>query len=387
MKNISILGATGSIGLQSIDVIKNNKDLFKLDAISIGENIPKLREILKTITPELICVKNKNDFEVLSNEYPNIKFTYGNEGLLEVSSFKNSHTIINGLIGNVGLLPTITAIENNKHIALANKETLVTAGHIINNKIKQHNVNLIPIDSEHSAIFQCLNGENPKEIDKIILTASGGSFRDKTREELKNVTLKEALNHPNWSMGAKITIDSATMVNKGLEVIEAHYLFNINYENIKILLHKESIIHSMVEFKDKTIMAQLGTPDMRNPIQYALTYPNRIHNKNFSSLNLEQVGSLNFSKLDFERYPCVKMAIDSGKSGGSFTTVFNSANEEAVKLFLENKISFLDIEVLISNALSSHNKIENPDLETILNLDKDVRNLVQESSKKIKATC
>lgn len=183
-------------------------------------------------------------------------------------------------------------------------------------------------------------------------------------------------------MGAKITIDSATMVNKGLEVIEAHYLFNINYENIKILLHKESIIHSMVEFKDKTIMAQLGTPDMRNPIQYALTYPNRIHNKNFSSLNLEQVGSLNFSKLDFERYPCVKMAIDSGKSGGSFTTVFNSANEEAVKLFLENKISFLDIEILISNALSSHNKIENPDLETILNLDKDIRNLVQESSKK-----
>lgn len=386
MKNISILGATGSIGLQSIDVIKNNRDKFNLNAISIGENIPELRKILNIITPELVCVKNKSDFEKLKIEYPNIKFSYGFDGLLEVATFHKSDTIINSLIGNIGLLPTINAIENNKNIALANKETLVTAGHIINQKIKKHNVNLIPIDSEHSAIFQCLNGENKDSINKIILTASGGSFRDKSRSELKNVTVEDSLKHPNWNMGAKITIDSATMVNKGLEVIEAHFLFNIDYDNIKVLLHKESIIHSMVEFKDKTIIAQMGTPDMRNPIQYALTYPDRIFNNNFVSLDFEKISSLNFSKIDFNRYPCLKMAFESGKIGGSATTVFNSANEEAVKLFLNKEIPFLDIENLIYESLSSHKKIDNPDLDTILSLDKEIRNFVNDSCKKIKAT-
>lgn len=386
MKNISILGATGSIGLQSIDVIKNNRDKFNLNAISIGENIPELRKILNIITPELVCVKNKSDFEKLKIEYPNIKFSYGFDGLLEVATFHKSDTVINSLIGNIGLIPTIHAIENNKNIALANKETLVTAGHIINQKIKKHKVNLIPVDSEHSAIFQCLNGENKNDINKIILTASGGSFRDKTRDELKNVTVEDSLKHPNWNMGAKITIDSATMVNKGLEVIEAHFLFNIDYDNIKVLLHKESIIHSMVEFKDMTIIAQMGTPDMRNPIQYALTYPERIFNNDFVSLNFEKLSSLNFSKIDFNRYPCLKMAFESGKIGGSTTTVFNSANEEAVKLFLNREISFLDIENLIYEALSSHKKIDNPDLDTILSLDKEIRNFVNDNCKKIKAT-
>lgn len=386
MKNVSILGATGSIGIQAIDVIKNNKEHFKLNAISVGKNINELRKILKDFSPELVCVKDKSDCEILSSEYKNIKFTYGNEGLLEVATFHKSDVIINSLVGNIGLLPTIRAIESGKNIALANKETLVTAGHIINEKIKKYEVKLIPIDSEHSAIFQCLNGENKKQINKILLTASGGSFRDKTRDELKNVTIEETLNHPNWKMGAKITVDSATMVNKGLEIIEAHFLFGIDYEKIKVVLHRESIIHSMVEFSDTTIMAQLGTPDMRNPIQYALTYPERISNNNFSFLDFDKIKSLNFSKLDFERYPCVKFAFESGKSGGSMTTVFNSSNEEAVKLFLNGEIKFLDIEKIIYESLHHHNKIENPDLDTILNLDFEIRNFVNLNYKKIRAT-
>lgn len=378
MKNISILGATGSIGIQSLDVIKNNPDKFKLNAISIGENLNKLREILKDFSIELVCVKNKEDMDSLRIEYPQTKFTYGNEGLLEVATFHKSNIIINGLVGNVGLLPTIRAIESYKDVALANKETLVTAGHIINSKIKEYKVNLIPVDSEHSAIFQCLNGENQKDIRKLILTASGGSFRDKKRDELKHVTVDDALKHPNWSMGAKITIDSATMANKGLEVIEAHFLFNIDYDRISVILHRESIIHSMVEFNDSSIIAQLGSPDMRVPIQYALTYPDRINNKEFTPLNFEEISSLNFSKVDFERYPCVKMAFDSGKKGGTATTVFNSSNEEAVKLFLNNQISFLDIERLIDKCLSSHNLIKDPDLNTILEVDKEIRALVNE---------
>lgn len=383
MKNISILGATGSIGIQSLDVIKNNPHKFKLNSISIGENITKLREILKHFSPELVCLKNKDDFERMHTEYPNIKFTYGNEGLLEIATFNKSDTIINSLVGNIGLLPTIYAIESHKNIALANKETLVTAGHIINKKIKQYNVELIPLDSEHSAIFQCLNGKTHEDIKNIILTASGGSFRDKTREELKNVTIEDALKHPNWSMGAKITIDSATMANKGLEIIEAHFLFNVDYQNIKVILHRESIIHSMVEFNDSSIIAQLGTPDMRVPIQYALTYPDRIQNKNFKPLNFEEISSLNFSKVDLSRYPCVKMAFDAGKLGGTATTVFNSSNEEAVRLFLTKKISFLDIENLIEKSLSYYGVIENPDLNTIIELDKEVKSFVYEKSKNI----
>ncbi len=383
MKNISILGATGSIGIQSLDVIKNNPHKFKLNSISIGENITKLREILKHFSPELVCLKNKDDFERMHAEYPNIKFTYGNEGLLEIATFNKSDTIINSLVGNIGLLPTIYAIESHKNIALANKETLVTAGHIINKKIKQYNVELIPLDSEHSAIFQCLNGKTHEDIKNIILTASGGSFRDKTREELKNVTIEDALKHPNWSMGAKITIDSATMANKGLEIIEAHFLFNVDYQNIKVILHRESIIHSMVEFNDSSIIAQLGTPDMRVPIQYALTYPDRIQNKNFKPLNFEEISSLNFSKVDLSRYPCVKMAFDAGKLGGTATTVFNSSNEEAVRLFLTKKISFLDIENLIEKSLSYYGVIENPDLNTIIELDKEVKSFVYEKSKNI----
>ena len=383
MKNISILGATGSIGIQSLDVIKNNPHKFKLNSISIGENIYELRKILKHFSPELVCLKNKDDFERIRVEYPTIKFTYGNDGLLEIATFNKSNIIINALVGNMGLLPTIHAIESHKNVALANKETLVTAGHIINQKVKEYNVDLIPIDSEHSAIFQALNGENHKSIKNLILTASGGSFRDKTRDELKNVSIEDALKHPNWSMGAKITIDSATMVNKGLEIIEAHFLFNVNYQNIKVILHRESIIHSMVEFNDSTIIAQLGTPDMRVPIQYALTYPDRIQNKNFKALNFEEISSLNFSKVDFERYPCVKMAFEAGKLGGTATTIFNSSNEEAVRLFLNKKISFLDIELLIKKSLSNYTIIKNPDLNTIIQLDKEVKSFVYEESKKI----
>ncbi|MTP85465.1 1-deoxy-D-xylulose-5-phosphate reductoisomerase, partial [Turicibacter sanguinis] len=277
------------------------------------------------------------------------------------------------VMGSVGLLPTLKAIEMGRNIGIANKETLVTAGHLVMEKAKQHGVKLLPVDSEHSAIYQCLQGEDAKAIKKLIITASGGSFRDYTREMLKEVTLEQALNHPNWSMGAKITIDSATMMNKGLEVIEAHWLFDMPYERIETILHRQSIIHSMVEFEDTSIIAHLGTPDMRIPIQFAMSYPERMDLKQGKSLNLAEVGTLEFKPMDFERFPCLKMAYEAGMQGGSCPTVLNAANEAAVDLFLRNKISFLEIETVVAEALNKHQKIDHPSLEQILQLDQEVR--------------
>ena len=310
---ISILGATGSIGTQTLDIIREHPVEFKLVAISLGKNLELARKIINEFKPELVSVQDYQDCNTLKLEFPTTTFTYGEEGLIEAAVYPSADILVNAVIGSVGLNPTLQAIESGKTIAIANKETLVTAGHLVIEAAEKNGVALLPVDSEHSAIFQCLQGEKEKNIDRLILTASGGSFRDRTRKELEGVTVREALNHPNWSMGAKITIDSATMMNKGLEVIEAHWLYNIPYEKIDVLLHKESIIHSMVEFHDSSVMAQLGTPDMRVPIQYALSYPDRLPLRTSQRLNLAQIGKLHFQEMDVNRFRCMKFAYEAGK--------------------------------------------------------------------------
>lgn len=376
MKTISLLGATGSIGTQTLDILRTHPTEFNLAAMSVGKNIELARKMIGEFKPELVSVQDYQDCVTLKSEYPNTKFTFGIEGLIEVAVYDKSNILVNAVLGSVGLNPTLQAIENGKIIAIANKETLVTAGHLIMEAAKRNNVPLLPVDSEHSAIFQALQGEKERNIERLIITASGGSFRERTRQELENVTVKEALNHPNWSMGAKITIDSATMMNKGLEVIEAHWLFDMPYEKIDVLLHKESIIHSMIEFHDSSIIAQLGTPDMRVPIQYALTYPERLPLPSSKRLNLANVGKLHFQEMDVERFRCLRFAYEAGKIGGTLPTVLNAANEVAVAAFLEGKIRFLQIEDLIEKALSSHQSIDYPSLDTIQEVDKETRQFV-----------
>nr|WP_295970396.1 1-deoxy-D-xylulose-5-phosphate reductoisomerase [uncultured Bacillus sp.] len=377
MKYVSLLGATGSIGTQTVDILKNHRDEFSLAAMSVGRNISLARKIIHDLTPELVSTLNKEDAEMLRNEFPGITFTYGENGITDVAVYDKSEILINGVMGSVGLQPTLQAIEAHKTIALANKETLVTAGHLVMEAAKKFNVPILPVDSEHSAIFQAMQGEQAKTIERIILTASGGSFRDRTRDDLKDVTVEDALNHPNWSMGAKITIDSASMMNKGLEVIEAHWLFALPYEKIDVLLHKESIIHSMVEFHDSSIIAQLGSPDMRVPIQYALSYPNRLPLLNAHRLNLAEIGQLHFKEIDFERFRCLKFAYEAGKAGGSYPTVLNAANESAVAAFLEKRITFLQIEECVEKALNQHQKINSPSLSEIEEIDRETRKYIQ----------
>lgn len=376
VKKISLLGATGSIGIQTLDIIRGHKESFQLVALSAGRNIEQVRKIVAEFRPDLVSVQEKSDCERLRAEFPGITFYHGAKGIEEVAVYDQAEILVNAVLGSVGLSPTLKAIQAGKTIAIANKETLVTAGHLVMGAAKQNNVPLLPVDSEHSAIFQALQGEQSKNIEQLILTASGGSFRDRKREELKDVTVKEALNHPNWSMGAKITIDSATMMNKGLEVIEAHWLFSIPYEKISVVLHKESIIHSMVEFHDTSIIAQLGTPDMRVPIQYALTYPDRLPHPAGKRLSLAQIGKLHFSEMDYDRFRCLKFAFDAGRAGGTMPTVLNAANEAAVSAFLDGKISFLQIEELIERVLDQHQTIGNPDLETIQAVDAETRKSV-----------
>ncbi|WP_338452080.1 1-deoxy-D-xylulose-5-phosphate reductoisomerase [Niallia oryzisoli] len=376
MKKISLLGATGSIGTQTVDILLNHREQFSLAAMSVGKNIPLARKIIADLSPELVSTMKKEDAELLQSEFPHTSFTYGDNGITEVAVYEKSDILVNGVMGSVGLQPTLHAIEAKKSIALANKETLVTAGHLVMSAAKKHGVDILPVDSEHSAIFQALQGENRKNIERIILTASGGSFRDRTREELQHVTVEEALNHPNWSMGAKITIDSASMMNKGLEVIEAHWLFDLPYEKIDVLLHKESVIHSMVEFHDSSIIAQLGSPDMRVPIQYALTYPDRIPLSARQRLNLAEIGKLHFQEMDMDRFRCLKYAFEAGKAGGSFPTVLNAANEAAVAAFLKGRITFLQIEDFVEQALDRHSMIMNPSLSEIEEIDRETRNFV-----------
>ncbi|PLT31581.1 1-deoxy-D-xylulose-5-phosphate reductoisomerase [Peribacillus deserti] len=382
MKYISLLGATGSIGTQTLDIIRSHPEQFKLAAMSAGRNLDLTRKFIGEFKPELVSVQDKEDCTVLRQEYShlNIQFIYGEEGLVETACYPKADIVVNAVIGSVGLYPTLQAIEAKKDIAIANKETLVTAGHLVMKAAEDNNVKLLPVDSEHSAIFQALQGENDKNIENLIITASGGSFRDRTRDELKDVTVEDALNHPNWSMGAKITIDSATMMNKGLEVIEAHWLYQIPYDKIKVLLHRESIIHSMVEFHDSSIMAQLGTPDMRVPIQYALTYPDRIPFPSAKRLNLAEFGKLHFDEMDFNRFPCLRFAYEAGKAGGTMPAVLNAANEAAVASFLDGKIGFLEIETMIEKALSRHTAISNPSLDIIREVDAEARQFIRSIS-------
>ncbi|WP_240417576.1 1-deoxy-D-xylulose-5-phosphate reductoisomerase [Paenibacillus periandrae] len=369
MKHIAILGSTGSIGTQTLDVLAHSPEQYKVEGLAGGYNLPLLLEQIKQFKPNKVSVATKSLADELRlHVSAQTSVFYGDEGLMEIAAGTDADYVVTALVGSQGLRPTLAAIEAGKDIGLANKETLVSAGHLVTELVKKRGVKLLPIDSEHSAIFQCLNGESVQNINKIILTASGGSFRDRTREQLQGVTVEQALQHPNWSMGAKITIDSATMVNKGLEVIEAHWLFGLPYSQIEVLIHPESIIHSCVEFVDNSIIAQLGNPDMRVPIQYALTYPQRLATPS-KPLNLAQIGKLNFREMDYVRFPCLKMAFDSGKAGGTATTVYNAANEVAVARFLKGTIDFLQIERTIDSVLNQHEVVANPNLEEIMAAD------------------
>lgn len=370
MKNIYLLGATGSIGSQTLEVIRDKG--YNLIAFSSGYNLDKTIEIIEEFKPKLVCVALENDSRHLKLRFPNLHIKYGQDGLNEVATLNgNDGLLVNAVVGSVGLKPTVEAIKVRKTICLANKETLVVAGEIVTSLAKEYNVDILPVDSEHSAIFQCLNGENKREVEKIIITASGGTFRDKLRSELVNVSKEEALKHPNWSMGSKITIDSATMMNKGLEVIEAHYLFNTPYNKIDTILHYESIVHSMVEFIDGSIISHLGASDMKIPIQYALSYPDRTYTD--SKLDLKKFKKLTFKEMDYERYPLLKLAYEVGESGGILPCIMNAANEAAVQLFLNDKIKFLDIEAIVISTVRYHSNIDNPTLDDIIRVDKEIK--------------
>ncbi|MBC1932450.1 1-deoxy-D-xylulose-5-phosphate reductoisomerase [Listeria seeligeri] len=377
MKKIILLGATGSIGTQALTIVRENPDKFQVVALSFGRNMERGRAIIQEFKPKMVAVWHTRDKVMLQAEFPDLKVFNGLEGLREVSTYPDGDILLNAVMGSVGLLPTLDAIEAGKTIAIANKETLVTAGHLVMNAAREKNISLLPVDSEHSAILQALNGENPEKIKKIILTASGGSFRDKTREQLSEVTVKEALKHPNWNMGNKLTIDSATMFNKGLEVMEAHWLFGVSYDQIEVVIQRESIVHSMVQFVDGSIMAQLGTPDMRIPIQYALSAPDRFHIPFENEFRITDFSALHFEKVDYERFPALKLAYNAGKIGGTMPTVLNAANEIAVAGFLNGQVAFYNIEALVENAMNRHSSISNPDLDTILQVDKETRAYVK----------
>lgn len=377
MKRISVLGSTGSIGTQTLSVIEHHPESFVVEALAAGRNAELLLKQAHQFKPRLVSVQDKVTADAVKDELPSgTKLVYGEEGLIEAASCQEADTVVTAVVGSVGLKSTLAAIEEGKTIGLANKETLVTAGHLVTAAAKRKGVKLMPIDSEHSAIFQSLNGESMSDVDSITITASGGSFRDRTREQLAHVTVEEALKHPNWSMGAKITIDSATMANKGLEVIEAHWLFELDYDRIHVLIHPESIIHSYVEYVDGSIIAQLGVPDMRVPIQYALSYPERMTSP-AERLNLAKIAKLHFRELDTARYPMVRYAYESGRIGGTATTVFNAANEVAVARFLQGEIAFLDIERIVENALAGHRVQVDPSLEIIEETDRQIRQAAQ----------
>jgi 1-deoxy-D-xylulose-5-phosphate reductoisomerase len=373
--NISILGVTGSIGLQTLDIIREH-DSFDVVAVSCNTSIDKLQEIIHEFHPKYVSIGSKEDADSLSLQYPSISFGYGIEGLKEAAAYGKDVMVVNALVGSVGLVPTIEAIKKGRTIALANKETLVIGGEVIAPMLEEYGARIIPVDSEHSAIFQCMKNEEDA-VSRLIITASGGSFRDKSREELKGVTVEQALAHPNWSMGAKITVDSATMVNKGLEVIEAHYLFQVPYDRIDTVLHKKSIVHSLVEFNDGSMLAHLGNPDMRVPINYALFYPKRVA-YNAERLDLSLVHDLQFEPLSYERYPLLQVAIEAGKKKGFAPCIFNAANEAAVALFLKGKISFLQIEDIIIHTMDHfvYDKVLN--VKHLLECDTLVRQYVKE---------
>jgi len=376
MKKVAILGASGSIGLQAVDVIQHHKEEFELFAFSVYSQVDKAIDIVKELKVKHVCLKDELDVEKMRKRFPDIIYHFGDEGIFEIVSLVEVDIVINSIVGFAGVLPSIKAIQARKDLALANKETLVVAGEIVTNYVKEYGVKLLPVDSEHSAIFQCLNGEQKSQIKRVIITASGGSFRDKTREELKDVSVEDALKHPNWSMGANITIDSATMFNKGLEVIEARWLFDLDYEQIDVIMHPESVIHSMVEFVDGSVMAQMASPDMRLAIQYALTYPNRLAIASSESLDLLKYKNLTFREVDFNRFPALKLAYQVGKIGGSLPATLNGAKEAATALFLKKEIEFIDIDGLVEDAIASHTLIKDPNYQDLELADQWAREFV-----------
>ena len=377
MKKIAILGSTGSIGTQTLSVVREHGDI-EVTALAAGHNIAKLEEQIREFHPALVAVWAEEDAIELRTRVADlkVKVASGMEGLLEVATEEKAEILVTAIVGMLGIRPTIAAMKAGKDIALANKETLVTAGHIIMPLAKECNVKILPVDSEHSAIFQSLQGAGDNKIAKILLTASGGPFRGKKRAELEQVKVEDALKHPNWSMGRKITIDSATMINKGLEVIEAKWLFDVNADQIQVVVQPQSIIHSMVEYEDGAVIAQLGTADMRLPIQYALYYPNRRHLPG-DRLDFWTLNQITFEKPDMENFPGLKLAFDAAAAGGTMPTVYNAANERAVAKFLDRKIGFLDIPEIIRSCMEEHKVTENPTVEQILETEAATYELIE----------
>ncbi|MBE7037645.1 MAG: 1-deoxy-D-xylulose-5-phosphate reductoisomerase [Ruminococcaceae bacterium] len=384
MKNIAVLGSTGSIGTQCLDIAESDKNI-NITALSANSNVKLLEEQIRKFNPPIACIVSEEKYKALKDATFDLstKIVCGKEGLLEVASNKNTDTVLNSIVGMAGLVPTICAIKNKKRILLANKETLVCAGDLINKLLKENNVDIIPVDSEHSAIFQCINGEKKEKLKRIILTASGGPFFGKKKEDLQNITKYDALKHPNWDMGAKITIDSATLMNKGLEIIEAKHLFDVDVDKITPVVHRQSIIHSMVEFCDNSVIAQLGSADMRLPISYAINYPERSECIS-KPLDIFNMPDLTFAKPDYETFECLSLAIDAIKKGGLYPAVLNGANEAAVDLFLNDKIKFLDIAYLVKEALSSFKNNGEITEKSVLEADSFAREVVYEKGSKIK---
>lgn len=379
MKNVSILGATGSIGTQALDVLRNDKNNFKLIAVSANKNHIKMIEIINEFNPRLVGITDMGAYEKVKNyckeNESGTEVIYGMDGLNAVATATEVHIVITSVVGMIGLIPTINAIRAKKDIALANKETLVVGGKIVMEEAKKAGVKILPVDSEHGAIFQCLQGNNNSEVSKILLTASGGPFRGKSRNQLMNVSPTEALNHPKWNMGKKISIDSATLMNKGFEVIEANSLFNVPYENIQVVVHPQSVIHSMVEYCDGSVISQMASADMRLPIQYALNFPKR-GRKIIETLDFFAIGELTFEKPNMDTFRCLKLAYETGKTGGNLPTILNASNEVAVELFLENKISFLQIQDIIEESLGKFKYEKNIDVDIILDTDKKVKKYI-----------
>lgn len=372
MRHLAILGSTGSIGTQTLEVVDNNEDM-KVVSLAAGSNIDLVEQQIRKYHPEVVCIYQEDKARELARRVTDetVSVLYGMDGLIACATAASADVVVAAVVGMIGIRPVIEAIRCGKDIAFANKETLVTAGHIIMPMIRKYQVLLTPVDSEHAAIFQCLNGEHHGEIAKILLTASGGPFRGRKKEELAGVTVEDALRHPNWTMGRKITIDSSTMVNKGLEVMEARWLFDVDYDHIQVVIQPQSVIHSMVEFVDGAVMAQLGTPDMKLPIQYALTYPQR-RNLPGERLDFSKLTDITFEKPDPDTFRGLSLAYQAGREGGSMPTVFNAANEKAVAMFLNREIEYLDIPRIIEEAMMDHRKIADPSLEEILAVEAEV---------------
>lgn len=384
-RRIAVLGSTGSIGTQTLDLVRERPDIFKVSALSAGSNLDLLVEQAREFSPSIVSIKDDKMLSDLRAKLDDagcsdVRAVSGSEGVVEAAAATDADVVVTGIVGCAGLLPTIAAIEAGKDIALANKETLIAGGPVVVPLVKHYGCKMTAADSEHSAIFQCLQGAPEKSLRRIILTASGGAFRDWTRDQLESATLADALKHPNWSMGAKITIDSASMYNKAAEVIEAHYLFGLDYDYIDTVIHKQSIIHSMVEFNDMSVLAQMGWPDMRLPLLYSISWPHRISMPSFKPLDLVAVGSLTFDAVDRQKYPNIDLAYRAGRAGGTMTCVLNAANEASVEMFRENKIKFLDIARINEAMMDAHRDsfVENPKLDDIVHFDKVTRTLARE---------